>query len=294
MDVKIGLALGGGGSRGSYQIGVLKALDEAGILKDIHHVSGSSIGAINTMMVMAKFSFTRMIDTWETITNHDVYGHHFDHLKFSKVGLFSLKDLFEKLSKQITLNEIRESKIQGYVTASKIKKGSMIEQVMLHRMEKEVFHLNNFTYPHQAVLASASIPLIFGSTEIEDAYYVDGGIKDNCPVDVLIEQGCNLIFAIPIDGRFHPKAFESFPIHLISFESKKLFSITLVDILDFKKERVKENANYGYRLGKKMIEKLINQGIYDGHQWHLDEGFHYMALTKEEESNLDEGVNSWI
>ena len=42
MEVKIGLALGGGGgARGSYQIGVLKALEEAGILKEIVHISGN-------------------------------------------------------------------------------------------------------------------------------------------------------------------------------------------------------------------------------------------------------------
>lgn len=294
MIPKIGLALGGGGSRGSYQIGVLKALDEAGILEHIEHIAGSSIGAINTMMVMGKFSFDRMIDTWETITNEDVYGHHFDHLQFSKIGLFSLKDLFERLSKQISLKEIRESKIQGYVTATKIKKGSMVEQVMLHRMEKEVFHLNNFNFPHKAVLASASIPLIFGSTEIDESYYVDGGIKDNCPVDVLIAQGCNVILAIPIDGRFHAKKYEEFPVTIINFETKKLFSVILVDILYFKKESVKEKANYGYRLGKSLIEKLKQEGIFDGLHWNFDNKFQHVHLTKDEENNLDEGVNAWI
>ncbi len=294
MVPKIGLALGGGGSRGSYQIGVLKALDEAGILNQIDSVAGSSIGAINTLMVMAKFSFDRMIETWETITNQDVYGHHFDHLQFSKIGLFSVKSLFERLSKQISLKEIRESKIQGYVTATKIRKGSMVEQVMLHRMEKEVFHLNNFNYPHKAVLASASIPLIFGSTEIDESYYVDGGIKDNCPVDVLIEQGCNIIIAIPIDGRFHPKKYEESPILLVNFETKKLFSILLIDILDFKKESVKDKANYGYRLGKHIIHKLMDEGLYDGHTWQMNDTFHHICTTKDEENHLDEGVNAWI
>ncbi|PKK92721.1 MAG: hypothetical protein CVV61_08295, partial [Tenericutes bacterium HGW-Tenericutes-6] len=53
MKNKVGLALGGGGARGSYQIGILKALEEANILEDIHHISGTSIGSINTLMVMA-------------------------------------------------------------------------------------------------------------------------------------------------------------------------------------------------------------------------------------------------
>ena len=42
MEHKIGLALGGGGARGSYQIGVLKALHDEGILNNILNVSGKN------------------------------------------------------------------------------------------------------------------------------------------------------------------------------------------------------------------------------------------------------------
>ncbi|MBE0700722.1 MAG: patatin-like phospholipase family protein, partial [Acholeplasmataceae bacterium] len=78
MSVQIGLALGGGGARGSYQIGILKALDETGILKSIKHVSGSSIGAVNTLMVMAKLSHERMIEIWSMIDNSNIYGQGLD------------------------------------------------------------------------------------------------------------------------------------------------------------------------------------------------------------------------
>lgn len=42
-----GLVLGGGGGRGSYEIGVWKALDEYRDVVDIKAVSGSSVGALN-------------------------------------------------------------------------------------------------------------------------------------------------------------------------------------------------------------------------------------------------------
>ena len=41
MKAKLGIALGGGGARGSYQIGILRALDEQGILKQVEHISGT-------------------------------------------------------------------------------------------------------------------------------------------------------------------------------------------------------------------------------------------------------------
>jgi NTE family protein len=290
---KVGLALGGGGARGSYQIGVLRALEEAGILHNIEHISGTSIGAINTLMVMAKFSYERMIEIWEMIHNSDIYGHKLEKIKFDKIGLFSLKEMYDKLCEQVSLSEIRESKIQGYVTAARIKKGSMIDQVLLHRMEKEVFHLNDVEDPHKAVLASASIPVLFGSTEIDDQFYVDGGTIDNCPIRPLIEQGCDIIIAVPIDGRFHHKTYQDDDILLINMEARKLFSITMLDILDFKPEDVKYKSNYGYLMGKSMIEKCKNDQLFDGTSWIKPEGHNYYILSKDEEQKVKEEVATW-
>jgi len=294
MAVQLGLALGGGGARGSYQIGVLRALEEEGLLQQINHISGSSIGAINTLMVMAKLSSERMLEIWEMINNSEIYGRHLDKLKFDRVGLFSLKDMYQKLTKQVSLSEIRESKIQGYVTAARIKKRHMIDQVLLHRMEKEVFHLNEQEDPYKAVLASASIPVLFGSTEVGEEYYVDGGAVDNCPIQPLIEQGCDVIIAVPIDGHFHPKKYDQDDILLINMEAKKLFSLTMLDILDFKPEDVKHKSMYGYLMAKAMIKKLKDQGLYDGIQLTKPEGHMYMILPKEEELNVKEEVSLWI
>ena len=290
---KIGLALGGGGARGSYQIGVLRALEEAGILKEIKHISGTSIGAINTLMVMAKLSHERMIEIWEMINNAEIYGHKLERIKFDRLGLFSIQEMYQKLSEQVSLKEIRESKVQGYVTASKIKKGSMIDQVLLHRMEKEVFHLNEMDDPHRAVLASASIPVLFGSTEVGEDYYVDGGTKDNCPINTLIDQGCDIIIAVPIDSRFHVKKYEQEDILLINMEARKLFSVTMIDILDFKPEEVKHKAQYGYLMGKRMIEKLKEEMLFDGTSWKRPQGFHHIVLSKEEELVVKDEVTLW-
>ena len=296
MKPKLGIALGGGGARGSYQIGILRALDEQGILKQVEHISGTSIGAINTLMVMAKLSYERMIEIWEKITNSEIYGSGLDRFKSDHLGLFSLQDLYIKLSKEISIDEIRHSKIQGYASAAKIKKESMIEQIMLHRMEPEVFHLNNFKNPHQAVLASASIPVLFGSTEIDDQVYVDGGTLDGCPLEPLIEQGCNIILAVPIDGRFKPKKQEHLDILLVDFTTHHLFHTIPVDILNFKPDYVKEKANYGYHMGLKMIEKLKQNGYLDDNlSWHKPDGHTRIELTKKEEKAFNLGGNEpWI
>ena len=67
--MKTGIALAGGGSKGSYQIGVWKALRELGIDYDI--VTGTSIGAINgALMVMGDYERAERL--WSTITVEDI------------------------------------------------------------------------------------------------------------------------------------------------------------------------------------------------------------------------------
>ena len=67
--MKTGIALAGGGSKGSYQIGVWKALRELGVDYDI--VTGTSIGAINgALMVMGDYERAERL--WSTITVEDI------------------------------------------------------------------------------------------------------------------------------------------------------------------------------------------------------------------------------
>ena len=295
MEHKIGLALGGGGARGSYQIGVLKALHDEGILKNILNISGTSIGAINTLMVMSNLTFEKMIELWERIDNAEIYGQGLDRYKLDKQGLFSLQELYEKLSKEISLSEIRASKIQGYATASKIHKGSRIEQLLIYRMEKEVFHLNDYKDPHRAVLASASIPVLFGSVDIDDDKYVDGGAKDNCPIEPLLNQGCDVIIAVPIDGYFRPNHYEKENILLVNIESKRLFSFIPYDILDFKPDAVRNKVEYGYQMGKFMVSKLRELKLLnEKNEFSRPDGFQLIAISKEEEKEIKAEVNSWI
>ena len=68
--MKTGLVLGGGGSRGSYQIGVWKALREAGIVPDI--ITGTSVGALNGAL-MVQNSYEKAVALWETLTTTSVF-----------------------------------------------------------------------------------------------------------------------------------------------------------------------------------------------------------------------------
>ena len=48
----LGLVLAGGGTKGAYEIGVWKALEEADLMKYVTGISGSSIGAFNSALML--------------------------------------------------------------------------------------------------------------------------------------------------------------------------------------------------------------------------------------------------
>ena len=63
---RIGLVLEGGGGKGSYQIGVWKAIRELGLEKKIVAVSGTSVGALNAAL-FAKGDFETACQIWREI-----------------------------------------------------------------------------------------------------------------------------------------------------------------------------------------------------------------------------------
>ena len=64
------IALEGGGAKGAYEVGVWKALDEAGVQFDA--VAGTSVGALNgAMMVMGELE--QAIRLWENIKFSQVF-----------------------------------------------------------------------------------------------------------------------------------------------------------------------------------------------------------------------------
>lgn len=67
--MKRGIALSGGGTKGSYELGVWKALNELGI--DYQIVTGTSIGSINGAL-MATGDYDRAYELWSTITMEDM------------------------------------------------------------------------------------------------------------------------------------------------------------------------------------------------------------------------------
>lgn len=292
--VKVGLMLGGGGAKGAYQLGFIRAFEELKLLKHIDVISGVSIGAINTLLLMSKIKYEDMVKIWQIMDSENVFGTKGQSL-FKEKRLYDFVPVAEELIKNVPLKNVRKSKFEAYATASLIyDKQSFIHQIKTDTMEKEVFHLNKVKDPYLATMASSSIPVVFGPTTIDGKKYVDGGIIDNYPIEPLIESGCNFIIAVALDDWFNPYVHDHQDINIINFTSTSAFETNriadLFDVMKFNDSFKMEKEELGYQVAKIMIQKMITEGYIKrrfGFTWFVKkEGFKVLELSRFDEIHI--------
>jgi NTE family protein len=169
---KIGIALGGGGSRGFAHLGVLQALNEKGIYPEI--ISGTSAGSIIGAFYCAGFTPEETFNLLRKKKFSDL-----SKMQIPTNGLFSLDNLGEVIRKNINQKNIQDLKLPFYVCVANLNKGTAeyMSEGPLDVM----------------VQASSAIPVIFSPVKIGNTYYVDGGLVDNLPVRPLVRQCENII-----------------------------------------------------------------------------------------------------
>ena len=171
---RIGIALSGGGVRGVAHLGVLKALNEAGIYPN--HVSGTSAGAI--VGTLYCYGYTPD-DIFELIINTNFFK--FLRPAISWRGILKM-DVIEPLySQHIKTNDFSELKTALTIAATNLSKGRI-----------EYFSEGEIIRP---LMASTCIPGIFDPITINQSLYVDGGVLNNMPIDPL-EDKCDIIIGV--------------------------------------------------------------------------------------------------
>ncbi|MBK9108084.1 MAG: patatin-like phospholipase family protein [Saprospiraceae bacterium] len=171
-----GLALSGGGARGIYHIGVLKALEEKGIHPDC--ISGTSAGALIGVLYASGLSADEIY--------HIASGTKwFKFLKPSipSGGLIGMDYLSEILNAYLPVDSFEALRIPCWVTACNITKGVL-----------EIFNKGPVVKP---VLASCSVPMLFRPVNINDDFYLDGGILMNLPASI-IRKDCKVLMGVSL------------------------------------------------------------------------------------------------
>ena len=216
---KVAVVLSGGGAKGMAHIGVLKVLEKAGIPVDI--VTGTSIGSIvgglyaigynaHSLDSMVRTQdWTYVITDKEDMRNQSLLDRKKQNTYLFTTGLTigkrdmsagglirgkNLAELFQKLFVGYTdsLDFNKDLKIPFACVATNIMDNSEV-----------VFHSGRLP---QAIRASMSIPAAFSPVRLGDMVLVDGGLKNNYPVDVAREMGAEVVIGVTLNGK--PKTAE--------------------------------------------------------------------------------------
>ena len=261
--MKIGVVLSGGGAKGAYQVGFLKALEFLGIKIDA--ISGTSIGALNAAFYLSS-NTALMEKIWRDEinvlgTNRDLINRLLDITTHKLKTGEKLKVTVPKYLKTLNEDSIFDSKnvesfIKTYVDSKKL-----IDSIPFYIgvtksygnfMDTFRFIVSNFKELnidrylkinsinedkiYKVLLASASIPLVYGGVNVGGKRLTDGGISDagNVPIKPLLEQ-CDKIIVCKLNNQElpiksdkiievkpSPEIFSSFfPKDILSFNDEK-------------------------------------------------------------------------
>lgn len=178
---KIGLVLGSGSSRGWAHIGVLEALDHAGI--KISMISGASAGAF----IAAAYAGGGLQKVKEFALNMDWRGilAHLD-IAFPRSGFIEGKKVAELIKLYTHASTFEELDIPVYMVATD-----------MHTAEQVVFSTGSIT---QALRASMGVPGMMTPICLDGRWLVDGGVVNPLPIDVCRTMGADIVIAVDINS----------------------------------------------------------------------------------------------
>ena len=178
---KLGVALGSGGPKGLYHIGVLKTLAENGI--PIDYLAGSSVGA----WVGGHYALNKNIEQLEELTNGRKIEKLMSMLEFSLSGGFIKGNKLERLLNEWLGNaRFEDVKIPFRAVATDLMAGVPV-----------IFRTGALA---PALRASMAIPGAFAPVVHQNKILIDGGISNPVPDDIVRKMGADVILAVDLNG----------------------------------------------------------------------------------------------
>ena len=255
---KKALVLGGGGSRGSYEVGVWQALNEHGYRPDI--VTGTSVGALNgAMVVQGKLEET--IALWRTLTTDMVMDVDVKpDLKtmtdqLTAMSVFAREAIKNRGADTTPLRRLLAQYIEEDVVRAAGIPFGLVTVALPHLKPRALFldEMEKGTLLDYLLASSAFFPAMQGQT-IHGAVHIDGGYYDNLPIELAVSRGAREILAIDLHAPgVHRRVRDpDVEIHRIEPEWD------LGNVLIFDPKTAERNIAIGYLDGLKYL------GVYDG------------------------------
>jgi NTE family protein len=179
--------LGGGGLLGAHEVGMLRALSEAGIRPDL--VVGTSIGAINGAFVAADpaGAANRLGEMWQgdelrLAFSENMWGRA-ARLVRSGTHLHSLEPL-RRLLEEALPGDFADLELPFQCVAAGIETASAR------------WFSSGALVP--AVMASCAVPGLLPPVEVDEGHYFDGGLVDSIPVGRAVALGADSVYVLQV------------------------------------------------------------------------------------------------
>ncbi|MFC1556422.1 patatin-like phospholipase family protein [candidate division KSB1 bacterium] len=205
---KIGLALSGGGLRGLAQIGIIDEFEKAGI--PIDFIAGSSIGSIVGGLYAIGYSPSELEEFALNTNWAEIF---FDSPERSSLFVSQKSELNRHIF------EVRFEGITPYIPQA-VSQGQRVSALLQSHILSATFNsyrnFDDFKIPLRvtatdfihgtqrifdsgdlslAIMASISVPLLFSPVRIDSILYVDAGLLNNIPTDVVRGMGSDIVVA---------------------------------------------------------------------------------------------------
>lgn len=257
--MKKAIVLAGGGAKGAYEAGFMKAIHENQWNYQI--VTGTSIGALNACLLAQK-EIDVLLHLWENIEEKDVFAGGLPDLSFDLNHMLDQSHLvisfFKKYVKEkgadITplKHLIRQLLNEERLLQSSIDFGlctveyPSLKPLYITKEEMPRQHIYDY------LLASASCFPLFPIHQFQGHSYIDGGYYDNVPIDLALAMGAEEVLVIDM----------SYPVKHSHYLHRPGIHYTyptveLSGFMDFSKDSMQRLLRIGYQQGQKYMNQYV-------------------------------------
>ena len=262
----LGLALEGGGAKGAFHIGAVRALLENGY--EFDGVVGTSIGAFNGALI-SQGDFEKAYDLWinmepsmlfdiedecmRNIVHNGLTKETIKYISSRTINLIENRGIDTSKMRRVLYENVDEYKLRtsnidfGMVTVS-IPDFNPVE---VYKEDIPAGKIRDY------IMASANFPG-FKLYPIDGKYYIDGGIYDNCPVNLLIRKGYKDIIAVRTSKNDKFSNIINKDVRIRSI----IASEDLGNALIFDNDLIRRNITLGYFDAIRMIKNLKGRKYY--------------------------------
>jgi len=273
-DPRIGLTLGGGGARGFAHVHVLEAIDDLGLSPVV--MSGTSMGAIIGAGYAGPMTGGDIREyVLSTFTDRKQVLARFWRMRPGSINEFiGTRTVLGNIDAERTLKAFLPEQVPA--TFEELRVPFQVVSTDFYGQKTDVFSNGDL---FQAVAASAALPAIFHPVVRNNTAYVDGGLQNAVPYELLFDRS-DMVIAVDVVGGPVRKT-KNVPTRLESlFGSSQLMMqattqlkcsimpphamivppVSGINVMDFLKAKsILEDTKSTYELAKRQIEMALEE-----------------------------------